>query len=257
LSDTCSPKLTFTHKSGCPVFEATSIVRYLSNNPWVLGLILIAFGVIVTPFGGKFFPWVLAFITGGVTFLVVLLLASVFGLLIALDKGKQASGGEVAVTVLSFLIAAGLGYLAGWFIKAIRRVGLMILGAVAGFFLGFLLFTFVFSAWAKSVVLLTALCFLGAVGVGYLVYKYDKLLIVYLTSFIGAYALVRGISMFAGSFPNEIFLYQQLTNGAFDGLGYEFYLYLAAMAVAGIAGVLFQKSKGYHEHHHDDYYKEA
>lgn len=207
-TDTCSPKLTFAHKVGCPVFEATSIVRFLANNPWALGLILIAFGVVVTFFGGKFFPYVLATITGGVVFLVVLLLASLVGLLVALDKGKQSSAGEVTLTVLSFLVAAGLAVLAGWFIKAIRRIGLMLLGATAGFFLGFLLYTFVFAQWAQTVILLTILCLAGAVAGGYLVWKHDKVLIVYLTAFIGGYALVRGVSMFAGNFPNEIFLYQ-------------------------------------------------
>jgi hypothetical protein len=29
------------------------------------------------------------------------------------------------------------------------------------------------------------------------------------------------------------------------------------MVVAGVVGVVYQKHKGYHEHHHDDYYKEA
>ena len=87
-TDKCSPKLTFPHKTGCPVFEATSIVRFLAENPWALGTILIILGAIVTFYGGKFFPIVLAGITGGVTFFIVLLLASVLGLLVALEKGK-------------------------------------------------------------------------------------------------------------------------------------------------------------------------
>lgn len=254
-TDLCSPKLTFAHKTGCPVFEATSIVRYLSENPWLLGIILLIFGGIVTFYGGKFFPWVLASITGGVTFLVILLLASVLGLLVALDKGKKSSGGEIALAVLSFVVAAAAGVLAGLFIKAIRRVGLMLLGATAGFFLGFLLYTFVFAQWVQHVALLATLCFGGALAMGYVTYKFDKLLIVYLTAFLGSYGFIRGISMFAGKFPNEIFLYQQLSNNAFEGLTWEFYLYLASMGVLGVLGVLHQKSKGYHQHHDDDYYK--
>lgn len=108
---------------------------------------------------------------------------------------------------MSFLVAGGAGALAGWFIHAIRRIGLMLLGATAGFFLGFLLYTFVFAQWLQHVALLATLCFLGATILGYLTYKYDKLLIVYLTAFLGAYSFIRGISMFAGKYPNEIFLY--------------------------------------------------
>lgn len=256
LTEPCRPKLTFAHKTGCPVFEATSIVRFLAENPYVLGAILIFLGAIVTFYGGKFFPMVLAGITGGVTFFVVLLLASVLGLLVALDKGKSSSGGEIALCVLSFVVAGGAGALAGMFIHAIRRIGLMFLGATAGFFIGFLLYTFVFAQWLQHVAVLATLCFLCSVALGYLTYKYDKLLIVYLTSFLGAYAFIRGISMYAGKYPNEIFLYQQLSNNAFDGLGYEFYLYLASMVITGVLGVFHQKSKGFHKHGDDDYYKQ-
>lgn len=257
VSDPCQPKVTFAHKVGCPVFEATSIVRYLSENPYVLGAILILFGSIVTFYGGLYFPWVLATIVGGVTFLVCLLFCSIFGLLVALDKGKEASGGEIALAILSFVVSGGLGVLAGIFIKAVRRYGLMLLGGTAGFFLGFLLYTFVFAQWAKTVYLLGFLCFVGFLLGAYLTYKFDKTLIVYLTAFIGAYSLIRGISMFAGKYPNEIFIYQQLSNGAFDGLTWEFYAYFASMVVTGVLGVLHQRHKGYHEHHHDDYYKQA
>lgn len=257
LTDPCRPQVRFAHKVGCPVFEATSIVRYLSENPYVLGAILIVFGSIVTFYGGLYFPWVLATLVGGVTFLVCLLFCSIFGLLVALDKGKGATGGEIALAVLSFLVSGGLGVLAGLFIKAVRRYGLMLLGGTAGFFLGFLLYTFVFAQWAKTVYLLSFLCFTGFVAGAYLTYKFDKALIVYLTAFIGAYSLIRGISMFAGKYPNEIFIYQQLSNGAFDGLTWEFYAYFASMVVTGILGVLHQRHKGYHEHHHDDDYKQA
>lgn len=48
VKDKCSPKLTFSHSVGCPVFEATSIVRFLAENPWILGIFLIVLGAIVT-----------------------------------------------------------------------------------------------------------------------------------------------------------------------------------------------------------------
>ena len=259
LTDTCSPKLTFAHSTGCPVFAATSIVRFFAENPWLLGILLIIFGSIVTFYGGKYFPWVLATVTGGMTFMVVLLFASVLGFMVALDKGKNAHGGEIAMTVLSFLVAGAAGVLAGLFIKAIQRIGITILGTVAGFFAGFLLYTFVFAQWLQHVALLCTLCGFCAITLGYLAYRYDKVLIVYLTAFLGSYAFVRGISMFAGKYPNEIFLYQQLSNNAFDGLTWEFYLYLASMAALGVMGVVHQFKKGYHKHHdeYDGHYQKA
>ncbi|CDW77915.1 UNKNOWN [Stylonychia lemnae] len=252
LTDKCAPKLSFTHASGCPVFQATSIVRYLSENPWALGAILIVFGTIVTFWGGKFFPYVLASVAGGITFLAILLLASILGALIALEKGKQSTPGEITLAVMSLIVALGLAVFVGFFIKRIQRTGLTALGAVAGFFVGFLLYTFVFIQWLQHVGLLIASCGIGALLFGFLAYKFDRHIIIYLTSFIGAYAFIRGISMYAGKFPNEIFLIQQLKNNAFDGLGWEFYLYLVAIVILGVLGCIRQFRQNYHKH--DDEY---
>lgn len=207
-SDVCAPKLTFAHKAGCPFIEATSFVRFISDNPWALGAILIVFGSIVTFFGGKFFLYILPTIVGGVAFLAIMLFASIMGLLVALDKGKDSSAGEITACVMSFVVAAALSGFLGYFISKIQRLGIALVGSVAGFFIGFLLYTFVFSMWLKHVALLVSLCAIFAIALGLLAYKYDRYLIIYLTGFIGAYAFIRGISMFAGGFPNEILLIQ-------------------------------------------------
>ena len=220
LEDPCSPKLTFAHATGCPAFEATSIVRFLSENPWALGVILMIFGSIVTFFGGKFFHFILPTIAGGMVFLMLLLFASIMNLLVALDKGKESSPGEITMAVMSFVVSATIAIFVGWFIKRIQRTGIAIVGSVAGFFLGFLLYTFVFVQWIQHVALLVSLCAIGAITLGSLAWKFDRHLIIYLTAFIGAYSFIRGISMFAGHYPNEVLLYQQLQNNAFDGLSW-------------------------------------
>eukprot|EP00347_Sterkiella_histriomuscorum_P010029 403338963 len=251
-SDVCAPKLTFSHKAGCPAFQATSIVRFLSDNPWALGVILLIFGSIVTFFGGKFFHFILPTIAGGVLFLGLLLFGSVMGTLVALDKGKQSSAGEITLCVMTFIVSACIAGFVAWFIKRIQRTGICLVGSVAGFFLGFILYTFVFAQWLQHVALLITLCSVGALTLGYLAYKFDRHLIIYLTGFIGAYSLIRGVSMFAGHFPNEVLLYQQLSNNVFEGLGWEFYVYMASMVVLAVLGIKFQFKRGY-QLHEDDY----
>jgi len=103
-------------------------------------------------------------------------------------------------------------------LKRVRRLGICLLGTAAGFFGGFLLYTFVFAQWADHVAVLATISVLLAITGGYIAWRFDKHLIIYLTAFIGAYALVRGISVFAGHFPNEMVLYGQLQSGTFDGL---------------------------------------
>jgi len=160
---------------------------------------------------------------------------------------------------MTLLIGLGLGIFVGLLIKKVWRTGITILGCAAGFFVGFVLYTFILIQFVQHVGVLIASCGVGALIFGYLAYKFDKHIIIYLTSFIGAYAFIRGISMFAGKFPNEVFLIQQLQNNAFDGLGWEFYVYMIAVFVLGVLGCLHQFRKGYHKHddEYDGYYKAA
>jgi hypothetical protein len=250
--DECNPKVTLAHKTGCPVFEATSVIRFFANHPYILGVLLLVFGGLVAFFGGKFFPYVLATTVGAITFMVILLLASVLGALKALDKNRDPTGGQIAATVASFVVALALAIFAGWFIKKIRRIGFTLLGAAAGFFGGFLLYTFVFIQWLENTYVLFTICFIMAFVGGFLVWKFGKHIIVYMTAFLGAYAFVRGISIWAGHFPNEIALYGQISSGTFEGLEPQFYGYLAGIVVLGICGVIFQFKKGYHEHHQEE-----
>jgi len=251
-SDPCSPKLSFSHKSGCPVFEATSIVRFLSENPWAMGILLLIFGSFVAFFGGKFFSWVLAGVAGSLVFLLVLLFGSIFGAFKSLDQGRDASPGYITLAVMTFLVALGLGILVGWLIKHIQRAGICVMGTVAGFLLGFLVYTFVFAPWFDHVGLLIGLTATGALVFGWLSYKFDRYIIIYLTAFFGSYALIRGISMFAGGYPNEVLLYQQLQNNAFEGLPWTFYLYVVLMVATGVGAVFFQIKRGYQKHYEEE-----
>ena len=256
-TDLCHPRVTLAHKAGCPVFQATSIVRFFANHPYIMGVLLLLFGGAVTFFGGKFFPWVLAAAAGGITFLVVILIASAVGALKALDKNREPTGGQIAATTAAFLVAFGLAIFAGWFIKKIRRIGFTLLGAALGFFGGFLFYSLVFIQWLENTYVLFTICFLCALAGGFLVWKFGKHIVVYVTAFLGAYAFIRGISIWAGHFPNEVALYGQISSGTFDGLEPAFYGYLAGIIVLGVIGSIFQFKKGYHQSAEtdDDYQK--
>jgi hypothetical protein len=59
----------------------------------------------------KFFRYTVAVAAGGITFLVVMLLLSVLGMLDGLQSGN---GGKVALAVLGFVIGLGAALLAGY-----------------------------------------------------------------------------------------------------------------------------------------------
>jgi len=91
-TDPCNLHVTGSHRAGCPILQVTSIVQFMAENPWTIGVLLIAFGFVSTFFGGKFFPYVLATVGGGVTFLAVLIFASAFGALKALESKGHRTG---------------------------------------------------------------------------------------------------------------------------------------------------------------------
>jgi len=240
--------VTFTHKAGCPVANLNGFVAYVEQNPWIIGGLLIVLGFIVTFYGAKFLPWVVAVLTGGATFLVVMLLCSVMGMLNYIDPTQE--GGNVGLVVLSFVLAIGLGVLVGFLLKKFLVVGFGILGFLAGFFLGNLLYNLVLVTFLQSSVVLFIVAFgLGFAGAYFSVVNKGELKI-YITALLGAYSFVRGISVFAGGYPNEVTLYEQLNNGTAQFTP-VFLGYLAGILVVFVLGVLWQNK---HKHTHDDHF---
>lgn len=71
-----------------------------------------------------------------------------------------------------------------------------------------------------------------------------KFLTIFCTSFIGAYLFVRGISLFAGKFPNEFSVADLIKNGEFDQLGkvfgWQVYVYLASIILMALICIVIQ-----------------
>lgn len=216
-SDLCNIKVTLSHSSGCAVFQATAVVEYLTANPWAMGIILIAFGFLATFFGGKFVDVVLGGVTGGLTFLILILLASLIGLLDALDTLATVSTFEIVLAVFVFIGALAAAFSVGWFIIRVRRVGVTVLAGAGGCFFGITLYNLVFAQWASEVWVLILVVGLSLGIAAYMAWTYQNAVIVYVTAFLGSYALVRGVSVFIDKFPfpNEITMIQELITGTF------------------------------------------
>jgi hypothetical protein len=229
--------ISFTHKAGCPVANLNGFAAWLTENPWVIAIFLIVGGFIVTFFGRKWLPWVVAIFTGFATFLIVMLLCSVFGMLNYIDPTQE--GGNVGLVILSFILAIGAGVGVGALMKKFILIGFAVLGFLAGFFLGNMFYNLVLIAFVQSSALLFIISFSFAAICAYLCYKRKNELAILTTSLVGSYAFVRGISMFAGGYPNEVTLYEEINNGTAE-FTTIFLAYLASMVVVFILGMIYQ-----------------
>jgi hypothetical protein len=250
--NTCNPLLVLSHVSGCPVFSATSWAVFLNNNPWVIAILMIVFGAIVTFFGRKFFQYTVAVVGAFLTFLIVMLLCSIFGWLNYLEGDH--TGGNLALTILSFFLAIGLAVGAGFILNKLIRVGAIILAGAAGFFLGITVYQFAFH-WVNNLYVMIGLSVGFALILAVLSFKYFDKVLIFGTALIGSYSFVRGISLFAGHFPNEILVMQQLGQGIKPTFDNIFYAYMAGIVVLFVLGAVFQTKTKAKEEDDADYHK--
>lgn len=87
-----------------------------------------------------------------------------------------------------------------------------------------------------------AILIAGGVAMFFVAVKVEKTVVIILTAFIGSYALIRGISLYAGSFPSETELHNELEAGVvtWKTLPKAYYGYLAGIVVLTILTTLFQ-----------------
>jgi hypothetical protein len=60
------------------------------------------------------------------------------------------------------------------------------------------------------------------------------------TSIVGAYMFIRGISFFAGKFPNEFVIVDLIENNIITSIDPAFYGYLAGILVFALIGIIVQ-----------------
>jgi len=130
----------------------------------------------------------------------------------------------------------------GWGIMRLRKWGIGVVAGWGGVMIGFVLTAafLIKNIWAyyATIAACAGICF-------YIAIKVEKTVIIIMTSFIGAYTMVRGVSFYLGGFPNEMELRAELADGIIDWNNYDkkFFYYLGGMAAATLIGIFFQRSK--------------
>lgn len=92
----------------------------------------------------------------------------------------------------------------GYFVFKTVWIAIGVLGLMGGFSLGLMLYSivlaFIHSGAMWAMILTAVTC---SILCGVLSSKYSNAVVLIMTSVIGSYAFMRGVSYFAGGYPNE------------------------------------------------------
>jgi len=231
--DPCNIENTISSKSGCPVYEYGLMSKFFEKYSMILGALFIVVGLYLAFFGNQFVEKMIAVITSIAVFFSGLYLTNmVFGSIIT--KGST----PIWVGWIVLLSWAIIGSLVGCWMARRKKWALALIGCFAGLMFGSLLTTsFMIS---NMIVYYLVIVACGAIAFA-LTLKFESHVIIFSTSFMGSYAVIRGISMYAGGFPSEQELHALTESGAmkWDNFPKIFYLYLASIIVLFIGSTMF------------------
>jgi LPXTG-motif cell wall-anchored protein len=184
---------------GCPVFSFDQFTQFMMQYNYLWGALLIVLGIFLCFFGNKFINVVLFL----VVFMSVTLVGGSLFFQYALFKVKAEWAKWLSLAGI-VLVAIGLAFL----VMKKRKYGIGLIAAWGGVMLGFVitsLFVMKLPGWAfyLILILMAIICFFIAI-------KIEKMVIIITTAFMGAYAIVRGVSLYAGGFPSEISLHEEI-----------------------------------------------
>ena len=187
--------LYFETKHACPKYDFYVIWKFVNDYVGFFALALIAFGAFNCLLGHK-----LAKFTA-----FLLALFGVVVLVLFFSQYILPSGCDQWIIWVILVIGIILGCTAGYFVfKYHEKILTFLVGGLGGFLLGEFLFNLFGNAINGNATLIHILFIVvSIVACIILAYFLKSFIIILATSFIGSYALIRGISLFAGHFPSE------------------------------------------------------
>ena len=212
---------------------------WLYDNEWCIGIIYIIAGPIIALFGSMMFPYIVA------SLVALFIVGLICGLALAFGW-MSSTGGSIAVLCVALIF----GILAGCLVRRKPKILLGLLGLIAGFFSGSLVFALIsgMSGWNAvwgyyviSVILAIVGCILSI--------KIGSKLVMGTTSMIGSYFFMRAWTLFfPGNYPSEAELMNSKSEDALEMSGI-FWLFIAVFLVCWAGTLTFQCK---HDKKHQD-----
>lgn len=219
--------LFFETKEACVKYDFYVVWKFINDYKVIFAIGLIVFGFFNCILGQKFAK-ITSFL---ITLFTVIILVLIFSQFILLPGSAQ----WIIWVMLSLGII--LGCTAGYFVfKYHEKFFSLLVGGLAGFFLG----EFLFNLFGNSLplnltlvhILFIIICIIALIILAFFL---KDIIIIFATSFIGAYTLIRGVSLIAGYFPSEFTVIDLKQRGETeqlkDLLTWRVYIYLVFILV--------------------------
>jgi len=187
-------------------------------------------GLFMAITGNRFVEIVIGLVASAAVFLVLTYIS--FALFMGSVQAKWAQWTVIGVCGL-------IGLICGVLLAKFKKFGFAIMSGFSGAMLGaFITMTF---AVKTNLAYWLILCGLGA-SFAIISWFIEEYVIMFVTAFIGSYSFFRGLSFYAGGFPNEMELHKKLSSGALDWADFNkwFYAYVGGIVVMFIASFVYQ-----------------
>ncbi len=231
-ANTCEIGMKMKSSHACYVFSLGPFFRYVSKYFYLFGLGMIVIGLFVGFFGRKLIHPTICMI--GTLIFVTISAWIIFTLAFDRDSSEVT---EWIVFGVCCVVGIFVGLLLAWLAKY-TAAGLSAYGAVC---LGLILYTSFLYKYDndKQVLFYVFLIVMAIVGgvLGFVLYNHALIIS---TSIIGSYMFIRGISLYAGGFPNEMLIIEQIKNNQISDFPATFWAYFAGFVVLTIGMIVTQ-----------------
>lgn len=217
---------------------------WLYENEWAIGVIYLIVGPLIAVFGSRWFPYIVAGLVGLFTITIICGASLALGWM-----------GSVGGSIATVCVALILGIVLGCLVRRRFNWLLGLLGLIAGFFGGSLVFALisgmsgwnaVWGFWVISILL----AIVGAV----LSIKIGLPLVMFATSLVGSYLFMRAWTLFfPGNYPSESQLVASKGEDSLE-MGGIFWLYVGIFLVSFLVTLTIQCKYGKNHKELDDHF---
>ncbi len=227
----------FSSIYACPQADFYDIYKIIVEKKYIFGSALILIGLFELFLGQKL-----------VTATIFIFSAAIVVLFVFVFFFQFILPGGIHETVFWFVLAIAIivGLVLGYFVAKYKdKFFGIIMGALLGYIIGQILYNLALNRININQTALQIIVYVLCIGVCIaLSILLFNIVTIFATALIGAYAVIRGISIFAGGFPNETTIADLVKNDETEQLKnlltWIVYLYLGGLVILFVIGLVVQ-----------------